>query len=150
MTINEGKSISEPTTKLVYLGFKIDTRQMTIQLTLTAHDWLTGLLRHTRNGSLKDRQRIARYAQWILFNLRQPHFLARGTLLGDPSWVFAAMRDLSVLQHMPLMDGPMAVNLFTDATPHSVAAILPSMGISMAQAFQHPEEINRAEALGWA
>lgn len=40
----------------------------------------------------------------------------------------------------------MAVNLFTDGTPHSVAAILPSMRLSMAQAFHHGEEINSAEA----
>lgn len=57
--------------------------------------------------------------------------------------------DLSVLQPKNLMDGPMAVNVFTNAAPHGVAAILPSMRLSMAQAFHHGKEINRAEALGF-
>lgn len=38
------------------------------------------------------------------------------------------------------------MSLYTDATPHSVAAIIPSLNLSFAQAFQTPEEINRAEA----
>lgn len=73
---------------------------MTIQLTLSVHDRLVYLLRYTRQGSLEDRQRIAGYAQWILYNLRLPHFLAR-----DPARVIAALRDLSVLQPKDLMDG---------------------------------------------
>lgn len=35
----------------------------------------------------------------------------------------------------------------TQLRPHSAAAILPSMRLSMAQAFHHGKEINRAEAL---
>lgn len=37
--------------------------------------------------------------------------------------------------------------MYTDATPHSVAAIIPSLKKSFAQAFQVPEEINRPEAI---
>lgn len=40
ITINERKSVLIPTHKLVYLGFKINTCQMTGQLTLAAHDQL--------------------------------------------------------------------------------------------------------------
>lgn len=73
--------------------------------------------------------------------------MARDILRGDPTWLLAAMWDLSVLQPKGLRDWPVAVNLYTDATPHSVAAIVPSMRTSVAQAFIHREEINRAEAL---
>lgn len=55
---------------------------------------------------------------------------------GTYYWGAGALWDLSVPQPKNLMDGP-------NATPHSVAAILPSM----AQAFHHGKEINRAEAL---
>lgn len=58
VTIDEDKSVLNPTHKLVYLGFKIDTVRMT---TLSAHDRLVYLSRDTRQGSLKDRQRIAGY-----------------------------------------------------------------------------------------
>lgn len=37
--------------------------------------------------------------------------------------------------------------MYTDATPHSVAAIIPTLKMSYAQAFHVPEEINRAEAM---
>lgn len=103
------------THKLVYLVFKMETCQMTIQLTLTVDDQLFYLLGYMRQGSQKGRQRIASYAQWILVNLRLPHFLAMDILLGEPTWVLTAMRDLSVLQLKQLMDQPITVNLFTDA-----------------------------------
>lgn len=45
------------------------------------------------------------------------------------------------------MLGLIPVILYTDATPHSVAAIIPSLNMSFAQAFRSPEEINRAEAM---
>lgn len=61
VTIDEDMSVLNPTHKLVYLGFKIDTVRMTIQLTLSAHDRLVYLPRYTRQGSLKDRQRISGY-----------------------------------------------------------------------------------------
>lgn len=87
--------------KLVYLGFKIDNCQMTIQFILAAHDQLVYLLWYKRQGSLKDRQRIACYTQWILFNLQLPHFLAKDILLGDPTRVLATLCDLSVLSCNP-------------------------------------------------
>lgn len=37
--------------------------------------------------------------------------------------------------------------MYTDATLHSVATIIPALKMSFAQAFQVPEEINRAEAI---
>lgn len=40
-----------------------------------------------------------------------------------------------------------AVNLFLDAIPHSVAAIIQNMCISVAQAFFCPDKINRADDL---
>lgn len=156
LTINNDKSILVPTTSLQYLGFKVDTREHTIQITLTAHSRMMHLLRYVRRGSDKDRKRIAGYANWLLYNLRFPHFLSRDITLGDPSWLKAAFEDLSVLQPRPLLNAPMTVNLFTDATPHSVAAIIPSLNLCYAQAFLTPEEINRAEAvaalrgLSWA
>lgn len=95
------KSVLIPTHKLVYLGFKIDNCQMTIQFILAAHDQLVYLLWYKRQGSLKDRQKIACYTQWILFNLQLPHFLAKDILLGDPTWVLATLCDLSVLSYNP-------------------------------------------------
>lgn len=62
--------------------------------------------------------------------------------------VLAAMRDLSIKgQPKGLMDWPVSVNLYTDATPNSVAAIVPSIRTSVSQAFVHTEEINRAGAI---
>lgn len=88
--------------KLVYLGFKIDNYcQMTIQFILAAHDQLVYLLWYKRQGSLKDRQNIACYTQWILFNLQLPHFLAKDILLGDTTRVLAILCDLSVLSYNP-------------------------------------------------
>lgn len=147
ITLNEEKSILEPSPQLVYLGFQIDSRHHTIKLTLTAHTRMIHLLRFTRRGSDKYRQRIAGYLSWILFNLRWPHFLAADVCRGDHTWMVAAMKDMSVLREIPLMDTPMTINLFTDATPHSIAAIIPSLGMSFAQALKRPEDINRAEAI---
>lgn len=95
ITLNLGKSIIEPTTTLQYLGFKINSVNLTIQLTLSAFDRLTHILRYTKQGSLLDRQRIRGYATWILYNLRLPIFLASDVLLGDASWLLAA------IQHPP-------------------------------------------------
>lgn len=76
ITLNVEKSIMQPTTSLQYLGFKINSIDLTIQLTLAAFDRLTLVLRYTKNGLLLDRQRIRGYATWILYNLRMPIFLA--------------------------------------------------------------------------
>lgn len=61
---------------------------------------------------------------------------------------------MSILQPRSLLKGLLPVTMYTDATPHSVAAIIPTLKMSFAQAFQVPEEINRAEAfilgLQWA
>lgn len=147
ITLNLEKSITEPTTNLQYLGFKIDSIDLTIQLTLSAFDRLTHVLRYTKQGSLLDRQRIRGYATWILYNLRLPIFLASDVLLGDASWLLAAIQHLSILQPKSLMPGLIPLTLYTDATPHSVAAIIPALNVSFAQAFHTPEEINRAEAM---
>lgn len=105
------------------------------------------MLRFTKNGSLSDRQRIRGYAPWILYNLRLPIFLSADILLGDPSWLLAAIQHLSILQPKSLLPGLMPVSMYKDATPHSVAATIPSLKMSFAQAFQVPDEINRAEAI---
>lgn len=73
-----------------YLGFNIDTKELEIQLTLTTHDRLNHLLRFVSEGSEKDQRRVADYAQWILYNLRFPLFLARDILDGDPTYMLAA------------------------------------------------------------
>lgn len=80
LTINEGTSVLSPTKKLVYLVITIDTGRM---LTLAGNDRLFCLHRYTRQGSLKDVQRVEGFAQLILFNLRLPYFLARDVLLED-------------------------------------------------------------------
>lgn len=71
----------------------------------------------------------------------------RDTLRRDPTWLLAAIRDLSVLQLKRLMECSVPVNLYTDATPHSVAAMVPSMRTSVPQVFVNTEEINRTEPL---
>lgn len=86
ITLNYAKSVIEPTTNLQYLGFKVDSMELTIQLTLSAFDRLTHILRFTKNGSHLDRQRIRGYATWMLYNLRLPVFLASDVvMLGDAS-----------------------------------------------------------------
>lgn len=45
------------------------------------------------------------------------------------------------------MNGLIPVTLYTDATPHSVVAIIPTLRMSFVQAFYIPEEINRVEAI---
>lgn len=55
------KSLLEPTTLLQYLAFKINSIDLTIQLTLSTFDRLTHILRYTKNGSLLGRQRIRGY-----------------------------------------------------------------------------------------
>lgn len=79
-------------------------------------------------------QRIADYAQRIVFNLCLPQFLARDILLGDLTWVLTSLQNISLLQLKELIGGPMAINQFTDANPHC-AAILPSIRLSMLKVF---------------
>lgn len=57
----------------------------------------------------------------------------------------AAIKDLDILRPRPLMDPIAEVNLYTDATPNSIAAIIPSLDVAHARAFDCPEEINFAE-----
>lgn len=45
------------------------------------------------------------------------------------------------------MNGLIPVTLYTDATPHFVVAIIPTLRMSFVQAFYIPEEINRVEAI---
>lgn len=54
---------------------------------------------------------------------------------------------MSILQPKSLLPGLIPVTMYTDATPHSVAAIIPKLKMSFAQAFQVPDEINRTEAI---
>lgn len=68
-------------------------------------------------------------------------------MLRDPSWLLAAIQHLSILQPKSLLPDLIPVSLYTDATPHSVAATIPTLKMSFAQAFHTPEEINRAEAI---
>lgn len=91
ITLNYAKSVIEPTTSLQYLGFKVGSIDLTIQLTLAAFDRLTHVLRYTKNGSNLNRQRIRGYATWILYNLRMPIFLASDIMLGDTSWLLSAI-----------------------------------------------------------
>lgn len=49
-----------------------------------------------------------------------------------------------------MLDGVMVVNLYTGATPHSIAAILPAQGLAHAQAFRRPEAIAAISGLTWA
>lgn len=147
ITANQAKSVLIPTTSLQYLGFKINSVDLTIQLTLSEFDRLQHILRYTRQGSLLDRQRIKGYATWILYNLRLPIFLAADILLGDPSWIQTAMRHMTILQPRSLMLGLIRVTIYTDATPHSVAAVITTLKMSFTQAFFAPEEINRAGAI---
>lgn len=74
--------------------------------------------------------------------------LGRDILRGDAAWLTAALLDLRILEPRELADLPIQMNLFTDATPHSIVAIIPALDTSYAQAFQTPEEINRAEMIG--
>lgn len=138
ITINSSKSVL--CTTLQYLGFKINSIDLTIKLTLSAFDRLIHVLRYTKNGSILDRQRIRSYATWILYNLRLPIFLSSDILLEDSSWI---LFDNSSVE----MNGQIQVTLYTDATPHSVVAVIPTLRMSFVQAFYIPEEINRAEAI---
>lgn len=147
VTINNEKSVLTPCTSLTYLGFKINSVDMTIKLLLSTYDKLTHLLRFVKNGSTKDRQKIHGYNSWILYNLRLPAFLAKDILRGDASWLQAALKDLSILDPKELLDPPATMNLYTDATPWSIAAVLPSMTAHFAQAFEKETEINRAELI---
>lgn len=144
VTINEAKSTLIPTKQLTYLGFRVNSDRLTIKMLLATHDRLRFLLRHTRKGSEKDRERIHGFTSWVLYNLRLPLFLGRDILRGDSSWLDAALLDLRVLEEKELCDPPLQLNLYTDATPHSIAAIITTMDISYAQ---EPEEINRAEMI---
>lgn len=132
ITINTHKSILVPTTHLQYLVFKFDSLDRTIQLTLPAFNRLTHVLRYTKNGSTLDRQRIRGYATWILYNLRLPIFLAADVMLGDPTWLLAAIQLMPILQPKSLLPGLIPITMFTDATPHSVAAIIPTLKMSFA------------------
>lgn len=131
----------------INLGFRIDTETHTLKLTLSAYDRLRFLLRHVKNGSVKDRQRIAGYASWILFNLKWPSFFSRDLLMGDASWLTASMTDLAVLRPRPLLDAPFTLNVYSDATPHSLAGIIPELQLAWAQAFTASAEINHAETV---
>lgn len=147
ITINCEKSTLIPTKMITYLGFKLSTEDHTIKLLLGTHDRLTFLLRLVREGTDKGRERIHGFANWIVYNLRLPMFLTRDILEGDPTWLQAALRDLDVLRPRPIMDALISVNLYTDATPHSTAAIIPFMDIAHARIFNKEEEINYAEMM---
>lgn len=56
ITLNIEKSVITPTTSLQYLGFKIDSIDLTIQLTLPASDSLTHILRLIHRKWLSSRQ----------------------------------------------------------------------------------------------
>lgn len=146
-TINPDKSVLIPTFDLTYLVFRINSSAYTIKLLLSTYDGLIHLRRFVKAGSKKDRERRHCYASWILFNLRLPSFLTKDILRGDPSWLKAALQDLSILEPKKLMDPPMKVDLFTDATPWRVAAVLPATQEHFAQAFEERTEQNRAELI---
>lgn len=138
ITVNQAKSVLIPTTSLQYFGFKVNSVDLTIQLTLSEFDRLQQISRYTRQDSLLDRQRIKGYATWRLYNLRLPIFLAADIILSDPSWIQTAMRHMTILQPWSLMLGLIPVTIYTDATPHSVAAVITTLKMSFAQAFFAP------------
>lgn len=54
---------------------------------------------------------------------------------------------LFYLQLRSLMEGLIPLTIYTDATPHSVAALIPTLKLTFAQAFHVLDEINRDEAM---
>nr|CAD7458154.1 unnamed protein product [Timema tahoe] len=60
--------------QLTYLGFQIDTRNQSLQLTEEAPHQAGVLLKHLRKTSKKGVQRIVGYFNWLGFNLRRPQY----------------------------------------------------------------------------
>lgn len=121
------------------------TADCTLTLQNDAVTRLQRLLHFAASGTTKDRQRIHGYATWVLYNCRWPLFLSLDILRGDPSWLLAALAYMDITQPHRFDDAPIALNIFTDVTPHSVAAFCPALHDGFAQAFSCPTEINHAE-----
>lgn len=145
VTINDAKCSFAPVLSLSYLGFRINSADCTLTLEKDTITRLIRLLDYAAPGTTKDRQRIHGFATWILYNSRWPLFLALDILRGDPSWLRAALHYMDISHPHWFDDAPIILDVYTDSTPHSVAAFCPALHDGFAQAFSTPAEINHAE-----
>lgn len=130
--------VLNPTYKLVYLGFMVNTGRMKIQLTPAAQYRYFYLLRPTRKGTRIDTLKTGYpvFRSGFSSNSDSHIFWPRKELVEDSVWLLDALQ----LQPKQLLDGLVAV---MDAAPHSVAAIFPSTWPpSMAQSFVYQEDTN--------
>jgi hypothetical protein len=124
-TINRDKSILQPTTSIIYLGQHIDTESTLIQPTRQCMQQLTDLIFIVPEATAQDLQRISGYVSWLASAMGWPAFLATLIPLRVVYWV-SRQSQHTLLTHPRLMRPPhRSILLYTDATPTSVAAIVP-------------------------
>jgi hypothetical protein len=68
--------VLSPTTRMTYLGLRVDTSDLTIQPTSACIQHLIQLASIVHIASQQDLHRIAGYASWLCYAMGWPLFLA--------------------------------------------------------------------------
>jgi hypothetical protein len=124
-TNNQEKSILQPTTALVYLGLNIDTHAGLITPTRSCIQHLLDLVSIVPRATTQDLQRITGYVAWLASAMSWPAFLATLIAHRVVYWITRLHR-LNLLQYPRTMRPPLrSIALYKDATPTSVAAVIP-------------------------
>jgi hypothetical protein len=144
-TINQQKSVFQPTTQLVYLGLTINTLHQQITPTQACINHLRELITIVPQASMQDLRRISGYVAWISWAMSWPQFLA--THIRDRSTYWLRVLDEHRLFHQPraMILPKVRIQLYTDATPTSIAAITPPPTSAFYRRLEPPQPIAVAE-----
>jgi hypothetical protein len=123
ITINHQKSVLTPTTRLVYLGLRIDTITMQLRPTAACVQHLLQLVSIVPMATRMDLQCIAGYVSWLAYAMGWPMFMATLILNRNTFWVQQFQAKGILRRPRKLAPRQVSRQLYTDATPQTAAAV---------------------------
>jgi hypothetical protein len=144
-TINEDKSVLQPSHRLQYLGLIIDTDARTITPTSACIRHLRQLIAIVPVASRQDLRRIAGYVAWLAWAMAWPQFIASHIRHRQTYWLRVLQDHLLFHQPRRMITPRRTAILHTDATPTSIAAITPTPISAFYRHLEPPQPIAVAE-----
>jgi hypothetical protein len=118
-TVNQRKSILQPTSRLVYLGLDISALSQQLRPTPAYIHHMMQLIQLVPDASPLDLRRIVGYISWLAWSMNWPTFLATHLLQREPYWITWCQR--KGLLDLPRTMGTIrrSILIYTDATQTS-------------------------------
>jgi hypothetical protein len=145
-TLNLRKSVIYPTSRLTYLGLKIDARNGLLRPTPQCLQHMRDLLSVVPQASPQDLRRIAGYVTWLAWAMNWPTFIATHLLQRETYWIRWCLSRGLLDRPRPIAPQLRSLLVYTDATPTSIGVHLDARPPQQVfQPFQDEQPIAVAE-----